>query len=64
MSPEQRADLIDSLAQRMYRAYNDQGPNPWKTFDGRSVPQWDSITEQVRGKWKAAAAYAYAALTL
>ena len=43
------------VAQKIFRAYNDQGPNPWQTFDGRSVPTWDEISDQVRGKWIAAA---------
>jgi hypothetical protein len=39
----------------MFNAYNEQGPNPWKTFDGRDVPRWDAINDQVRAKWNAAA---------
>lgn len=46
---------VEAVARKMYQAYNDQGPNPWKTFDGRSVPTWDEINDQVRGKWIAAA---------
>lgn len=38
-----------------FRAYNAAGPNPWKTFDGRDVPQWHEVTEDVRTKWIAAA---------
>lgn len=45
----------EQIARRMYQAYNDQGPNPWRTFDGRTVPTWDEINDQVRGKWGAAA---------
>lgn len=44
-----------AVAQRIFRAYNDQGPNPWKTFDGRNIPTWDEISDQVRAKWIAAA---------
>jgi hypothetical protein len=43
------------LAQQLFDAYNNAPPNPWKTFDGRDVPRWDGLTEQVRGKWLAAA---------
>jgi hypothetical protein len=43
------------LARKMFEAYNEQGPNPWKTFDGREVPRWDGINEAVRMKWNAAA---------
>jgi hypothetical protein len=43
------------IARRMFDAYNGEGPNPWKTFDGRDVPRWDQLNDQVRGKWTAAA---------
>lgn len=43
------------LAQKMFDAYNQEGPNPWKTFDGRDVPRWEALSDQVRGKWIAAA---------
>lgn len=39
----------------MFDAYNEAGPNPWKTFDGRPVPTWMELNDQVRGKWQAAA---------
>lgn len=44
-------------AEQLFNAYNSQGPNPWKTFDGRDVPRWDSptMTDQVRAKWEAVA---------
>jgi hypothetical protein len=47
--------MDDGLAEKMFNAYNEQGPNPWKTFDGRDVPRWDAINDQVRAKWNAAA---------
>ena len=43
------------LGQQCFTAYNDAGPNPWKTHDGRDVPTWDQLNDQVRGKWAAAA---------
>jgi hypothetical protein len=43
------------LAQKMFEAYNEHGPNPWKTFDGRAVPRWQELNDQVRDKWIAAA---------
>lgn len=43
------------LAKRMFDAYNAQGPNPGKTYDGKSVPPWESLGDQVQGKWIAAA---------
>lgn len=49
-------------AEAMFNAYNEQGPNPWKTFDGRDVPRWDQVSDQVRAKWIAAAHHARQAL--
>lgn len=43
------------LARAMFDAYNDQGPNPWKTFNGGDVPRWEALNDQVRAKWEAAA---------
>lgn len=43
------------LAERMFNAYNAQGPNPGKTWDGKDVPAWAALNDQVRGKWVAAA---------
>lgn len=50
-----RYDLaLEALAKSAFEAYNAQGPNPNKTFDGRDVPPWEQTSDQVRGKWKAA----------
>lgn len=46
---------VEALARMMFDAYNEQGPNPWKTFDGRDVPRWEQLNDQVRAKWIAAA---------
>lgn len=43
------------LAEELFNAYNEEGPHPWKTWDGKDVPRWDAINEQVRAKWTAAA---------
>lgn len=43
------------LAERLFNTYNEQGPNPWKTFDGRPVPRWPALSAQVQGKWRAVA---------
>lgn len=48
-------NALTQLAVAMFNAYNEQGPNPWKTFDGREVPRWDGLNDQVRAKWLAAA---------
>ncbi len=47
--------LQKSMAQQMFEAYNAQGPNPNKTWDGKDVPTWENLNDQVRGKWDAAA---------
>jgi hypothetical protein len=46
---------VEELAQVLFGAYNAQGPNPWKTFDGRDVPAWAALSDQVRAKWCAVA---------
>lgn len=43
------------IAEAMFNAYNAEGPNPWKTWDGKDVPRWPELNDQVRGKWAAAA---------
>lgn len=45
----------EARARLMFAAYNAEGPNPNKTFDGRDVPPWEGLNDQVRGKWIAAA---------
>lgn len=44
---------IVALARRMFNAYNERGG--WKTFDGRPVPQWDELGDEIRRRWVAAA---------
>lgn len=53
----------EDLAREIFDAYNAQGPNPWKTFDGRDVPRWDGLNEQVRAKWCAASRRALEVVT-
>ena len=43
------------IAEAMFIAYNEESPNPWKTWDNKDVPRWDALNDQVRAKWKAAA---------
>lgn len=50
------------LAEQMFNAYNEHGPTPWVTFDGRPVPRWPDLNDAVRAKWTAAAARAIALL--
>lgn len=45
----------EEVAEQMFNAYNEESPNPWKTFDGRDVPRWPDLGEQVQAKWIAAA---------
>lgn len=49
---------VAELAEALFNAYNSTAPNPWETFDGRKVPPWSALTEQVRRKWYGAAAEA------
>jgi hypothetical protein len=46
---------LEQVAKRMFDAYNTQGPNPGKTWDGKDVPPWENLGEQVQAKWIAAA---------
>lgn len=50
--------VLEEVARTMFDAYNAQGPNPNKTWDGKDVPPWEALNDQVRGKWKAAASIA------
>jgi hypothetical protein len=59
-SKPEATNFAIELARAMFDAYNEQGPNPWKTFDGRDVPRWDELNDQVRSKWEAAAQKAIA----
>lgn len=52
----------EDLAEQMFRAYNAQGPNPGKTWDGKDVPPFSECGQQVQGKWLAAARLARALL--
>lgn len=58
---------IDALAEELFNAYNEEGPNPWQAHDGREVPRWNEIAPEKRGqihaKWRAAARKAVSSLT-
>jgi hypothetical protein len=43
----------DAGAERLFNAYNETSPNPWKTWDGKDVPRWPALSDQVREKWRA-----------
>lgn len=47
--------FILRLAWAMFIAYNEDGLNPWKSWDGRTVPGWNALNDSVRSKWVAAA---------
>lgn len=54
-SREEPAFDAQDIASQMFIAYNAAGANPWRTFDGRAVPPWADLTDEVRAKWVAAA---------
>ena len=39
--------------QDLFEAYNNAGANPGKTHDGKPVPKWQNLTDDVRAKWAA-----------
>ena len=53
-----RQELIQKFAETLYGKYNDTGPNRWRTFDGRQVPNFDAVGDQVQAKWCAVSATA------
>lgn len=55
MSVMNENTILPGLAESMFKAYNAEGPNPNKTWDGKDVPPWDQLGEQAQRKWKAAA---------
>lgn len=55
MEPKQPTGEAIALARLLFDTYNETGPNPWLTFDGRAVPVWSDLSDQVRAKWTAAA---------
>jgi len=57
----------DPLAERLFNAYGNEGPNPWKTWNGQDQPRWPDLMRgerpadaQVVAKWRAAARAAQA----
>lgn len=46
-------ETIDELARRAFAAYNQAAGG--KTWDGKDIPPWEKVTEQVRNNWRAAA---------
>jgi hypothetical protein len=43
-----------SPGQASFEAYNSHGANPGKTYDGKPVPTWKNLSDDVRAKWAAA----------
>lgn len=52
--PKHRSPSVITHARRAFDAYNAAGANPGKTFDGRPVPTWEGLNDDVREKWCAA----------
>lgn len=55
VSPLERDALVEAHAAEAFDAYNRCGPNPGKTHDGKDVPPWERLGDQVQAKWRAAA---------
>ena len=53
MLVEQKVDWA-RIACFAFEAYNSVGEKPWMTFDGRPVPRWAALNDEVREKWTAA----------
>jgi hypothetical protein len=62
IEPLSRKSTDLQVAEALFNAYNDQGPNPWRAFNGGVVPPFADCGDQVRGKWLAVARAAKAAL--
>lgn len=54
---------LSEYARGMFNAYNATPPNPGLSWDGRPVPKWEDLNEQVQGKWAGAAMFMIDALT-
>lgn len=44
-----RTQAHPSLGHVAFDAYGNAGPNPWRTFDGREMPRWESLTTPAGG---------------
>lgn len=53
ISIEQHVDWA-RIACFAFEAYNSVGEKAWMTFDGRPVPRWPALNDEVREKWTAA----------
>lgn len=53
MLVEQKVDWA-RIACFAFEAYNSVGEKAWMTFDGRPVPRWPALNDEVREKWTAA----------
>lgn len=53
LTPAQRAGVTPKSVGRIaFELYNEGGANPGKTFDGRPVPPWEGLSDDVRAKWQ------------
>jgi hypothetical protein len=44
----------DDLAEIGYNAYGEEAE--WKTYDGKTMPKWEDLSQPIRNRWMAAAA--------
>lgn len=60
MSPDPITVAVEvsfkSVGQIAFEAYNAGGKNPGLTWDGKPVPTWEGLNDDVRAKWQAGAA--------
>jgi hypothetical protein len=54
-SPEAVAEWLANNGKSAYDAYAEHAD--WTTYDGRPMPQWDDLTDAVRGHWEWTAMY-------
>jgi len=52
-SPEAVSEWMQGLGRIAYEAYGEHAD--WLTYNGRTMPHWLDLTDEVRGHWTASA---------